>query len=260
MMEDKNSMLYWYPKIKDLPIPMPKTEFFIIPKKYFPDIYWSEKKVWKMLKDNEKEIKKIARKIGYPLFLRTDQASGKHDWKRTCYVEKEEDLLQHAMNVIEFNMMADIVGTLPYKALVFREFIEMDSKFVAFYGDLPINPERRYFIKDGKVVEHFPYWIEDAIERGSFKEKLPKNWRSILREINRETEEEVKLLTRYAQMVANRFKGYWSVDFCRAKDGTWYLIDMALGKDSWHPKRKPVSVFSQEGIDVLKERIKILEE
>ncbi|HEC21186.1 MAG TPA: hypothetical protein ENI70_01585 [Candidatus Peregrinibacteria bacterium] len=238
---DKNSVLYWYPKIKDLPIPMPKTVIWRIPKKYYPKIWWEEGIVRKMLKENEDEIKKTARKVGYPLFLRTDQASGKHGWERTCYVESEDVLLDHAYNVIEFNMIADLLG-LPFKALVFREFIEMDWKFKAFHGNLPIPPERRYFIKDGKVVEHFPYWIEDAIAKG-ISRNLPENWRELLAEMNRETEEEVKLLTKYAEMVAKRIDGYWSIDFCRAKDGTWYLIDMAAGEDSWKPDIKPKSAM-----------------
>jgi len=53
--------------------------------------------------------------------------------------------------------------------------------------------------------------------------------------LNTETEEEVKLLTSYAKMVAEQFKGYWSIDFCKAKDGRWILIDMATGQKSWHP-------------------------
>ena len=254
MQVNKNSMLYWYPKIKDLPIPMPKTIIWEIPKKYFPEIWWNEGLVLKMLEENGKEIKEIAKKIGYPLFLRTDLASGKHGWEKTCYVEKEEDLLNHAFEVIEFNMIADLVG-LPFRALVFREFIEMDWKFKAFYGNLPISPERRYFIKNGRVVEHFPYWIEDAIEKGVSR-NLPENWRELLKEINKETEEEVKLLTKYAEMVAKRLKGYWSVDFCRARDGTWYLIDMAIGEESWKPEIKQKSfVESPESIKkVLKER------
>lgn len=28
--------------------------------------------------------------------------------------------------------------------------------------------------------------------------------------------------------------GYWSIDFCKAKDGRWILIDMATGERTWH--------------------------
>jgi hypothetical protein len=51
-----------------------------------------------------------------------------------------------------------------------------------------------------------------------------------------ETEEEVELLSDYAQTIADAVDGYWSVDFCKAKDGRWIFIDMAVGEDSWHPE------------------------
>ena len=40
------------------------------------------------------------------------------------FVEREEELIGHIFEVLEFNECVDILG-LPYKALVFREF---DSK------------------------------------------------------------------------------------------------------------------------------------
>jgi len=30
-------------------------------------------------------------------------------------------------------------------------------------------------------------------------------------------------------------KGSWSVDFALDANGKWWLIDMALAADSWHP-------------------------
>lgn len=225
---DVNSMLIWYPKIKDLKIPQPKTEMYIFPEKDLGFLYNENFKL------DMEEIKRVANKIGYPLFVRTDLASGKHNWEDTCYVEKEEDLEKHIIEVIEFNLLVDIIG-LDFKALFFREFIPMDSKFTAFYGKMPINPERRYFIKDGKIQCHHPYWIEEAIEKGTDKEILPDNWRELAKEMNTETQEEIELLFKYVEEVAKVLGGgYWSVDFCRAKDGRWILIDIATGERSWH--------------------------
>ena len=127
--------------------------------------------------------------------------------------------------------MVSMAGEITnYSALVFREFIEMDSGYTAFNG-MPVNPERRYFIKDGKVQCRHVYWVEEAIQRPSVD-----NWRELSEKMNTETESEITLLTKYAEMVAKEFDGYWSLDFCRGKDGTFYLIDMALGERSWHPE------------------------
>jgi hypothetical protein len=125
---------------------------------------------------------------------------------------------------------------LDFKAFAVREYIPMASRFTAFYGDMPVNPERRYFFEYGQILCHHSYWIEEAIEQ-SKKPSIP-NWRAVARELNTETEDEIKLLTNYAEMVAKQFDGYWSVDFCKAKDGRWILIDLATGRKSWHPECK----------------------
>ena len=227
-LEIASSMSLWYPKIRGLPIPQPKTEMVVV----------NHSEMWNLCdgkalsQETERELREASRSIGYPQFIRTDQASAKHDWKNAAFVENEGVLLDRIARTIEFNLCADIAG-LPYNSMVFREYIPMDSKFTAFMGDMPVNPERRYFIRDGKVVAHYPYWIPDAIEQGSGL--LPGNWKELSEKMNTETEEEIELLTKYAQMVAERFKGYWSVDFCKAKDGRWVLIDMARGERSWKP-------------------------
>lgn len=231
--QDKDSMLYWYPFIKDLPIPQPRTIIVMLNEEELEGAYNEQ-----IPKSLIEKIECVCDTMFYPCFLRTDQASGKHSWKKSCYVDKKKDLWKHILEVIEFNLCADLMG-LDFKALIVREFIPMDSRFTAFYGDMPVNPERRYFIKDGKVVCHHPYWIEEAIEQGG-KEPSISNWREVSKEINTETPEEIELLTKYALMVGKALlEGSWSVDFCKAKDGRWILIDMATAQKSWHPEDCP---------------------
>jgi len=237
---DRNSMLYWWPRIKDLDVPMPKTT-----------IIESNNVTLSGILDGEKppeilteEIVKAADIYGYPVFVRTDQASGKHDWEKTCFVPSKEKLFSHIYNILEFNECADIFG-LPYEAIVIREYIPLESSFKAFNGNMPVSKERRYFVKDGQVTCHHPYWPEEAIEEAhSIRHNpLPDNWRELLRELNTETEEEIRLLSDYARKIGERLSGYWSVDFAKGKDGKWYFIDAALGQDSWHPDcdRKPLA-------------------
>lgn len=229
-----NSMLFWYPKIKDLDIPIPKTEIVEIPIQDFMN--FMDCKLSLCLK-YAKEIKIASEKIGFPLFMRTDLCSGKHDWDKSCYVIIKEEIPQNLYTMVESSFMAD----LDPSALVFREYIPMASKFTAFWGHLPISPERRYFVRNGLVEEHFPYWVEDAIKNPSvyqwIGETAPtRKWKNLLAEMNFEGTEEIVLLTKQAEKVAKIVDGYWSVDFCKGKDGIWYLIDMGLGEESWHPK------------------------
>jgi len=59
-----------------------------------------------------------------------------------------------------------------------------------------------------------------------------------LKDMNKETPLEQCELHTTASKIAQVFDGYWSIDFCRARNGQWYCIDMAEGNRSWHPKCK----------------------
>ena len=112
----------------------------------------------------------------------------------------------------------------------------MDSLYKAFH-EMPVNSERRYFIKDGKIICHHPYWFEGAISGSRYhKPPLPENWKDLSAQMNFESLGEKIILHNYAEKVAALLDGFWSVDFCRGKTGTWYLIDMAEGEKSWHPE------------------------
>lgn len=219
-----DSMLNWYPKIRDLDIPQPRTEFVLL----------SEKEYYATMESMPKSIvervdKIIKENFKLPVFIRTDQASGKHSWKDSCYYNREK-LGLHLFEICESNHCADIMG-LYFRAIVVREFIPMAFQYTAFWGDMPVNPERRYFIKDKAVICHHPYWFKKAIRNPSVE-----NWEELSDEMNKETEEEIRILTGYSKMVADVFEGFWSIDFCKARDGRWILIDMATGENSWHPE------------------------
>lgn len=211
---EESSLLKWFPVIGKLDIPVPKTVIVKVPNS--PEI-----------------IKDAAQRMGYPLFMKTDLIAGKHDWDNTCFVEKAEYLGDNIVNLVSELEVTDMESGSPFNALVFREYIELDSKFKAFLG-MPVARERRYFIDEGQIVCHHPYWIESAI---SFwhNTKEPQNWKDLLKDINTEGKAEIDTLTRYAQMVADVFQNDWAVDFAHGKDGVWYLIDMQRSQISWHP-------------------------
>ena len=238
---DKNSMFMWYPKIAKLDIPQPKTVFRMIPDERLIDFLNQE--AWYRA-DDLQDIYKAMVSLGQPekpVFIRTDLASAKHSWTNTCFIPAYstiKDIEIHIARLYEENLMRDLM----FIGLVIREYIPMATRFCAFWGNLPINPERRYFIRDGQKCHH-PYWIEGAIdewvvsiESHALPHHIPASWKEILAEMNTESDKEIALLTRYAEMVAGVLDGYWSVDFCLGADNKWYLIDCALGTASWHPE------------------------
>ena len=218
----QTNMQFWYTRIKHLPIPMPKTTI-ISRQVTLSDLY--DKQKFEVI---FKEVEKIVKEYSYPFFIRTDLYSAKHNWDKTCFIVTKDQLRKNLFTLLEETLNVGIIG-LPINAIVIRAYIEMFSSFKAFSG-LPISAERRYFIEDGKVICHHPYWIKDSILRPS-----KPNWESLLEELNKEEEKEIVLLTGYAKEVSKQIRGYWSVDFCKSKEGKWYLIDMARAELSWHP-------------------------
>jgi hypothetical protein len=248
-----NSLNYWFPKIKDI-VPVPKTEFVDL----FPEVNKQNGLSHTFeIEDVLHAINDLAtdKSNKYPIFVRTDQASNKHNMCGASKISDYRQITKHINEVLFYNENVTLLG-LPYKNLVIREWIDIKHEFKAFKGT-PIGKEVRVFIKDGNILcSHF-YWPEKAIEEyhksqdiniddflteDNIKETeenessgLEENWKEKLRKTKEETMSEKNIFYNYAQKVANKLNGYWSVDFACDTDGNWYLIDMALGKDSWHP-------------------------
>lgn len=224
-------MLYWWPRVCGLGVPAPGTKVLE---------FGSRRLAGLCCPENEEDaasarrvieaVKEAARGFGYPVFIRTDHASGKHNWENACYVASEEDLPRCLGGLIEANELADLTP----EAIVVRRYIPLESAFVAFWGNMPVAKERRYFVRDGKVVCHHPYWPEDAVRFPPGRE--PEGWREKLAALNEETPEEIELLSGCAARLGAALPGYWSLDFAKGRDGVWYFIDAARGELSWHPE------------------------
>jgi len=235
---DKTSMLYWYPKIKLLRIPQPMT-MMVMTKCDITELLGdcdglSEQGVRKHI--DIPAVEMTCENIGYPVFMRSDFTSHKHNWEKSCFVTKKEDLVMHLQDIISFSASADIFGGIPFTAVVIRKYIKMATLFTAFQGKMPVNPEYRLFIRDGKVLCHHWYWVPDAIQDASVK-----GWRhKLLNSVKKiDKDGDIARLYRYAKMVAEVLKGSWSIDFCLGADGVWYLIDAAESLRSWHPAECP---------------------
>lgn len=226
-LREESSLLFWWPKVRGLGVPVPETKVLEFGPRCLaavccPDSEEDAAEARRVIE----AVREAAREFGYPVFIRTDHASGKHEWENACYVAREEDLPRCLAGVIEFNEMVD----LSPRAVVVRRYIPLESPFTAFRG-MPVARERRYFVLDGRVVCHHPYWPEDAIR---FRQE-PEGWREKLAVLNEEAPDEVELLSGYAARLGAALPGYWSLDFARGADGVWYFIDAARGELSWHP-------------------------
>jgi len=233
-------MLYWYPYIKDLLIPQPKIVIVEIPYKKFVELIDGNS----TLSEYSEIFSNIMDTLEpFPIFLRTDNSSQKHSFRKTCRLPDKKSLLGHILELVDSNMASDIMDN----ALVFRKWLDLDAGFSAFDG-LPINVEARIFINHGEIQCIHPYWPEDAIQswwmhkkifERQFETKLPfqinPSWKSILKYQNKIVYDSIPILKNYAKLVIEKIRDdYWSVDFALGRDGKWYLIDMAAGEVSYH--------------------------
>jgi hypothetical protein len=256
-----NSMIFWYPITLQFSttVPMPRSRFYFLDPDKIEDIHNNMFVSLEEL-DAIKEI--LEKEFDFPnknVFMRTDLCSGKHDYDSSCLlshiktpdnsqVKEQIDknawfIARNIHNLLEYNALADQF----YQALVFREFLSLESTFKTFTGNLPIAKERRYFVRDSKVICYHPYWPKQAIQdwldsSKTGRKNIPVDWQFRLNKLNEESEEEVAILSNYATALATglcEYHGFWSIDFCKTVEGKWYFIDCAMGELSWHAEDCP---------------------
>ena len=241
-----SSMLCWWPVVKDLGqvssmVCVPETAIYEPEQGNLNFVKWwiLEPKKEKPLDvvDFENKLRAFIQEIPwarYPLFIRTDQFSGKHIFREACWIPDEEHLLPNLYNLIEYGEKVNFIGFY-HRAIVIREFLELDSRFEAF-GGMPVAPEYRAAVTPTSV-KLYEYWPEQAIASGR-KDCLPPDWRQRRKVMYDGILEDEKVeLKRVAQIIQRKLGGEWSIDFAKAKNGKWYLIDMALLHESWLPDR-----------------------
>src|SRR5947208_537002 len=96
-----NWLCKWYPKIQNIKgVRTPRTA--LVPFTNSEGLNWIEAK--RSLPANfTVELQRESRKLGFPLFMRTDEASAKFNWAETCYVQDESKLTRNLSLLVEEN-------------------------------------------------------------------------------------------------------------------------------------------------------------
>lgn len=256
--DERCSMCYWFPLI-EAKVPTPRTVFVPLPGNFES---WLDSGIPRSFVEKLRETVQT-RKFGYPIFMRTDQLASKHDWENTCYVSSPEKLGGNLALLLDSNLSLDMAGELVPKAIVLREFLELEFTFKAF-KNMPIAREYRLFTEDGKVLCWHPYWKADAIEFWNPEDKVkvremldkgasledalkyrsePPGWREQLASISQfESKQQMDRAFGIASRVTEIIGGAWSVDVCVTKRGELFMTDMAVAERSYHwegcPKAK----------------------
>jgi len=222
----ENSIFYWLPHLQRLGVPTPET---VLIKAEQPFNHGSGPDP--ELNRVTELVAEAAAKLGYPVFLRSDETSNKHEWTNSCYVENRGQIPSHLWSIYEMIQMSFGIGLHGWAV---REFLSLEYKFKAFQG-MPVAREFRGFVKDGEVQCIHPYWPPASIDQAHHAEPLPEDWQTRLKELSNIGEDR-KAVDALLEQVAKGFygTGYWSVDVCKTVDGRWLVTDMATGNQSYH--------------------------
>ncbi len=247
----RNCMSYWFPRLENTGVPVPKTWFADAGVDWFRMMNFAEgpkhqaavDEAERIIADLTVGLQKGVPYIGsYPVFLRTGHFSGKHEWNKACYLPSNDQVDQHIRQLVFMSEMFGSFGELPYKMWAVRELLP--TKTVAVlpgYGDFPLAREVRAFISDGEIVCSHPYWPSAAIKNSLTPRRLEPAEVEILAYRANEFAAMVDpaasrhLWEPQVREVAREFKGdgSWSVDVLETERG-WYITDMAEALRSWH--------------------------
>ena len=231
MAEDMTDMAFWWPLVKCVGVPKPRTE---VTETDLPLISALDGERIDGLQSFIAELARMAEAVGgYPVFLRTGHISGKHDAANCCFVPSAERLAAHVFALVEFSHMVDVFG-LSTRTWAVRQMLPISTSRQAACG-LPIVPEARVFIPDGCIHSYWP------------AEALGQRWCGVTNpeEVAASLAAEVMkyrdlLLSWAGQIGACMPSGTaWSIDFMLADTG-WHFIDMAEAHKSWHPEHEPL--------------------
>ena len=223
-----NSALEWLPKIIEAGIKTPKTQF--IPYDHNDIVCMLEGGKSKTINKLWKIVFETCNKQGFPAFIRTDLASAKHGGISSYLITRNEDIGRVIWRTVEDNELKFWIGDEHPKALMIREFLQLETAFIAFHG-LPISKEWRYFANEKEVICHHPYWPKFAIK---FFEEAPeiKGWQKKLNDLYKI--DYYDILAPIAIQAAKVCGDNCSVDFAMDINNNWWLIDMAKAENSWH--------------------------
>lgn len=232
---DKTCLSWWFPRIESAGLPVPKTKIL-----RFDDVDATRRDFFeafdgkplgpKAVRFVQKMRNTIAEHFTFPVFLRTGQTSGKHEWESTCFVKDMDSVEHHMLMLIQFSEMADMMG-LPWDVWVVREFLSLRHfGTMPEFLNMPLAPEWRLFVEDAKITHIQPYWPVRALVQGG----VPLNRARELFMMQRKLGCPLglyKLSLKAAAACGQNLS--WSVDWCETEKGEWILTDMAEAASSF---------------------------
>ena len=229
---DRTCLSWWFPKLVEAELPVPITRFIA---------FGTTKEVQATVVDGEHsellcgiagvlESLVDASGIGYPYFLRTGHFSGKHQWEKCCFVDRDSRLIDNIRNLANFEALAGVSCANPSSVWVVREMLPTKPIITCTnYGNFPVAREIRVFVDGPDIAYLVPYWPEGAIEEGVPAES---NWRGRMADLMLFSDDDLNKVLELASKAGAAVGGRWSVDILDTERG-WFITDMAVAEMSY---------------------------
>lgn len=255
--ENKNNFSYWFPKIKDCGIEIPKTFYAKVPIQVYNDLLKSLSAKDLKLNDLQNFLSEIVDKTiqeGFKynddIFVKNAVFSDKFNFNKSCRtILNKNKLFESILNITYASECVDAAGE---NEIVIREFINYDNRRTAtIYNGMPLRPEYRVFynFKEHYIVDIVDYWnygyvyenlynYNDRIIFKTTRRERKIEWDKYYNKIKETCESCLKTVNSFKEDINNNIiHEIWSIDFMVANDKI-YLIDMALGYRSAYWQKK----------------------
>lgn len=233
---NQNDFSYWFEKIKNCGIRVPKTLIFKTPEQLYDSFYMENPDVdMKKVKDwVEKEVIPLVRAEGMHLiFIKNARFSNK--FTATDCMVTPYSIPEHLMNL---NYAAMVLGAGGLSELIVRERIGHDRKNVpCIYEGLPLRTEFRVFydFDTKQVIYTANYWdytyVASSLYNKTDKIIFDSMKDTIYSKFEQRKDEVEALVSKHMQEVEG-LEGKWSIDILEDDSGNLWLIDMAVAEMS----------------------------
>lgn len=254
MVCNPNNFSFWYERVKDCGLKIPASAYYQFTyddvRKYIGYIYGEDK-------DMNAKRKEFCRKILIPLlddflhiknrksdeiFIKNAVFSNKFTFS-DCHIIDFVPLKDVVKNLENINYTGLLVGAEGFNEIVLREYIHPKLNFGEIYNGMALRPEFRVFYDFDKqkllyTVNYRNYQyceehlnVEDKAVFSNAEAQLNKYFKQYVDEVE-------KLVIEH--MPRAWLEGKWSIDIMMNDENDFYLIDMALAKNSayWDPEHE----------------------
>lgn len=243
----ENSIAFWFPKIRDCGIAVPRTMLFDTPPELFQAFYMSNPKqdMARIQAFVEDAVLPAVRqeRLGR-VFLKNGCLSDKFHASDGCLADAGNmasalvHIMQAAMECCGFQYDGtDVIAV--------RERIRHDPRKTAcIYHGLPFRTEYRAFydFDDKKLLFVHDYWDKDYVYP-HLRDRTDKVvYDACYPEVRARHEAHVNEVSKLMTDAMGRVEGMsgsWSVDVLEDEDGKFWLIDMALAPMSAYWEKRP---------------------